>query len=175
MNTIATTVPSSGIAPDTSVKQGKKPPTQAQRDDKNRKLREKRAAAAATKALPPAELPKAKPARGQTTSFQHIDELAVITPKMAQDAMPKYRPAPLELSAKELAAHKARTPRGPRSRPAAEKSKGGRRAIYGEPMHTVSFKCTKEQHATFLRVGGNVYLRERLDELTAIWKKKGGK
>lgn len=52
--------------------------------------------------------------------------------------------------------------------------KGGRRAIYGEKMHTVSFKCTREQHATFLKAGGNVYLRARLDELTAYYA-RGGK
>lgn len=56
----------------------------------------------------------------------------------------------------------------------ANVDKGGRRAIYGEKMHTVSFKCTREQHATFLRAGGNVYLRARLDELAAYYAKADG-
>lgn len=168
--TAITSVPSSGIAMDTS-KAKKKPPTPEQREDKNRKLREKRAAAAkrvdaevkaflapvAVKPtpLPRAELPPGSPLAPKETKAQKLAgvnaEIAKVFPgkpvKMALDALPK---------------------------PKVGKDKGGRRAIYGEPMHTVSFKCTKQQHATFRRAGGNVYLRARLDELTAYYA-KGGK
>lgn len=149
---IFTFVPTSGIPADTS-KATRKAPTQAQRDDKNAKLRAKRAAQAAAKA-PTAVKPSAPPVVVPPAP------LPVVVKPLALDALPRT-------IVKGKASAKLNRTGGI--------DKGGRRAIYGEPMHTVSFKCTKLQHATFLRAGGNVYLRDRLDELAAGFAKADAK